>query len=157
MCFGKKPVPPPRAMYISAPVSLPFDYEKNPLPPWQNPYSTHAIHPVPAPPPKRPFTRSTYKPKPVPIFDLEWRTQPLSPRQQRFQREVEEREKEARKSPVVDLGKRWLGLSPTVRQKLFRNAGVDEHGRLELEFEAVEEHSWWDEGGLEPVRKHSMW
>ncbi|MCJ1387630.1 hypothetical protein MMC18_000473 [Xylographa bjoerkii] len=125
-------------MYISAPVSLPFDYEKNPLPPWQNPYSTHAIRPVPAPPPKRQFTRSTYKPKPVPIFDCQWQTQPLSPRQQRFQREreAEEKEKEGPKSPVAALRRTWLS------QRWFGNAGLDEHRRLKPEYEEMKEMDW---------------
>jgi len=150
MCFGKKPAPPPRGMSISAPCSLPFDYEKNPLPPWQNPYSTHAIRPVPAPPPKRAFTtHSTYEPKPVPEFDLEWRTQPLSPRQQGFQRE-------GGKGPVMALRKRWMGLAP-LRRKLFGNEGLDERGRLKAEYEEMEETDWGCDGGFEPVRKYSMY
>ncbi|MCJ1403804.1 hypothetical protein MMC11_007027 [Xylographa trunciseda] len=148
MCFGTKPTPPTRAMSISPPRSLPFDYEKNPLPPWQNPYSTHAIRPVPAPPPKHALTPpSAYTPKAVPAFDLDWRTQPLSPRQQGF----------ARERRGKGLGGAWRQRWAPVRRKLFGNEGLDERGRLKAEYEEVEEPDWGCDGGFEPVRKYSMY
>ncbi|MCJ1479632.1 hypothetical protein MMC13_008318 [Lambiella insularis] len=151
MCFGKKPTAPPRAMYISAPMSVPFDYEKNPIHPWQNPYSTHAPRPVPPPIQKRAFTKSTYHPKPVPIFDSDWRNQ-----QTHFERQWHEKEEPKPKSPLSPSIK-WLRLSPTTRLKLWKNAGVDESGRLKLDFEELADPDWGEPEGYSPVSKKSIW
>ncbi|MCJ1406272.1 hypothetical protein MMC19_000337, partial [Ptychographa xylographoides] len=123
-------------MSISAPMSTPFDYEKlAPIPPWQNPYSTHAPQPVPIPPPKRTVTKSTYIPKRVPIFDANWRDAPPSPR-------FVAQEMATKAESPISPSKKWLRLSPTMRQKLFRNAGTDERGRLKLDFEELEDTDW---------------
>ncbi|MCJ1294456.1 hypothetical protein MMC34_006014 [Xylographa carneopallida] len=164
MCFGHKPAPTSVPICISAPTSLPFDYEKHPLAPWQNAYSTHAIHPVPAPPPKRAVTRSTYAPRPVPVFDREWRERPLSVRQQKVQVEEERRGRESL-GLGPDGGRRWWGWGwgfggvARGRWRVLRNVGVNEGGRLKGEWEAVGGREWWDEeeGEQEEGRKYRMW
>lgn len=197
MCFGKK-TPKSPFLSISGPISVPFDYEKHPLAPWQNTYSTHVPQPIPTPPPKVYSTQHGYgnTPKPVPTFDTHWRQpDPQSQRKEssassfysrkeslasqysrkesfgnwgRFQRKGTaaslwsplnrtETGGSRMKSPLSQSKKRKL---PTKGGKtLFRNAGLDEHGRLKLDYENLADEPDWGEPDeyVEQQRRPSVW
>ena len=179
MCFGKK-APSTPLLSISGPISVPFDYEKHPLEPWQNTYSTHVPQPIPTPPPKVYSVQHGYSntPKPVPTFDMNWR-EPQHERKESSASSIYTRKgsyasqyarKESfgnwsrfqRKGTAASL---WNPLtrtetggsrikSPLARSKtwdlptkagknLFRNAGLDEHGRLKLDYENLADEPDW--------------
>lgn len=198
MCFGKKTPQSPSKMSISGPISIPFDYDKNPLSPWQNAYSTHVPQPVPTPPPKDISTRYGYAntPKPVPTFDANWRQpEPQSQRKESYASSYYSRKeslasqysrKESfgnwarfqRKGTAASVftppprtktggSKLKSPLSPSKKWKLptmggkrlFRNAGLDEHGRLKLDYEDPSDQPDWGEPDeyRGPERRPIVW
>ncbi|MCJ1245254.1 hypothetical protein MMC30_002457 [Trapelia coarctata] len=183
MCFGKK-TPSTPLLSISGPISVPFDYEKHPLAPWQNAYSTHVPQPIPTPPPKVYSMQHGYSntPKPVPNFDTHWRQpDPQSQRKEssassyysrkeslasqysrkesfgnwsRFQRKGTAASVWSPLNRAETGGSRMKSpLSPSKKWKLpmkggknlFRNAGLDEHGRLKLDYENLSDEPDWGE------------
>ena len=198
MCFGKKNPRSPSKMSISGPVSVPFDYEKHPLAPWQNAYSTHIPQPVPTPPPKALSTKygSGNTPKPVPNFDANWRQpEPQSQRKESsassyYSRKGSLASQYSRKESFGNWGRfQRKGTAATVRgplqrtetggsrmkwplspskkwklptvgsNRLFKNAGLDEHGRLKLEYEDLSGEPDWGEPDeyTGHLRRPSMW
>lgn len=103
-------------LQISGPTSTPFDFEKYPVPPWQNSYSTHMTHPVPAPPPKS--YSAEHRPRPLPPIDPFWNN-----------------DRRSQKSP--SSAQRGM-----LRRKVFQNRGVDERGVLRPEYEEIGDTDW---------------
>ena len=167
MCFFKKPKPMPRAMVISAPIPQKYDIPNGVLPPYHQTYEVHTITAIPLPPPKVYHTKDPMPPPRAPpgLFNDYWeygnRTQPAvaapvsvpaAPRMRPHPvPPVPNMEQPAAAPPIATGRKGSLahvvrGRKPShfpgggergAKRTLFRNAGLDERGRLKLEYVEV--------------------
>jgi hypothetical protein len=135
MCFGKKPksesASAPAIFSISAPTSQPFDYEKNPLPPWQATFlETHTIDHENIPDPKVYHTKypPPQFPQHFPVAESDWsgvRTRCGS---------------DASSTSTVEEPKKHKWFAST--RRLFRNRGLDENGNLKNDYQDIVDDDW---------------
>jgi len=154
MCFGKKKsASSPTKLVISSPIPIPFDYEKNaPLPTSSKKHSPHISAPIPIPSPQSFSSQYSYTSTPEPVPVPHWR-QPANPKQP----EKKESRKWLSKTNTSQISTRPAVTVPLVgklKGSMFRNAGLDEHGRLKIDYEALGEADW---GTPEGYRRPSVW
>ena len=115
MCFGKKPDSPP-PMSISSPYAI--VHEK---------IIFNADHQIFSPPHQD--------------FRQKYTLNPITPSSWHSAETLTSPKTSSATSPSSATTKRWLKISKNTR-RVFQNAGLDEHGRLKLEYEDLEEPDW---------------
>jgi len=153
---------------ISNPIPICFDYEKNPLPPALNDYSTNFAKPIATSPSSTVFSDASSikshkssnrnSPEPVPYVETSyvetyWR-QPGNQQKQPEKKESKRWPSKSSPSPSSKGSSVTVPLVGKLKDSMFRNAGLDEHGRLKLDYEAVREDDW---GTPEGYRRPSIW
>ena len=158
MCFFKKPKPVPQPiLQIGEPMSQPFDYS-HPIPPYHYEYQPLPVNSVPLPPPKTYRTKYALSPAPPSAGPRDWRyeekqrarapSQSISP--PNTAAASTEQPTRRRKGSI------WSPKSST--KKFFRNAGLDENGRLKSEYEQIGDTDWGEPDVYAPTyKKPSAW
>jgi hypothetical protein len=164
MCFFKRPKPVPAPILeISGPVPKYHDYETAPqpakpfVPPYERSYSVHTVNlSAPAPPPKIYHTKQSLTPSmpqpEQPVWNSKWSFAGSRVNS------IDYGKASAKHTPKERKHSLWTHHHNGEKRTIFKNAGLDEKGRLKLDYQELDDTDWGEPDDYVPFeRRPSAW